>query len=190
LEGIFTLPYSEYDVINKISKLLKKSEGYGFYIPVSRQQKGVDFVIVNHNNGKTCRVQVKGSRAYYLPEYKKKLSQQYSYGLWFNNFIDRYEKNNADIYVLYGLYPELKSGQKITTKNKAWKSIVLCFSEKEMLELLNKVKTKKELKKDKFFGMAFNTPETIFTERGFLEKQDISYHLIQNYVNKIEEIMK
>ncbi|MBL7135865.1 MAG: hypothetical protein ISS81_04625 [Candidatus Marinimicrobia bacterium] len=45
MEGVFSLPYSEYEVINQLQKKLKKSEGYSFYIPTSRQQKGIDFII-------------------------------------------------------------------------------------------------------------------------------------------------
>src|SRR3990170_8509519 len=106
MEGVFSLNYSEYDVINKLSFLLRKSDGYGVYIPISRQQKGVDFIILNNNNGKVIRVQVKGSRSYYIPDYHKKYT--HLFGLWFGNFLEKYKEGNADLYVLYGLYPHLK----------------------------------------------------------------------------------
>ena len=179
MEGIFTLPYSEYDVINRMSKFLKKSDGYSFYIPTSRQQKGVDFVILK--NKKIVRVQVKSSRSYVNGD---------NFFLWFNNFIDRYEEGNADIYVLYGLYPALKKGHKVTTKEKAWNSVILCFSEKEMNDFLKQVKNKKSDTMNKFFGVKFSNPKKITTEGGFTQEQDMSKHIFENYVSNIEVMLK
>lgn len=179
MEGIITLPYSEYDVINKMSKLLKKSDGYSFYIPTSRQQKGVDFVILKEKSNKHLRIQVKSSRSYVKGD---------NFFLWFNNFVDKYEEDNADLYVLYGLYPILKEGHKVSTKKKAWNSVILCFNEKEMHEFLKQVKTKKTNKNDKFFGVKFTNPDRITTERGFTQEQDISKHLLENYLKTIKEM--
>lgn len=181
MEGIFTLPYSEYDVVNKMSKLLKKSEGYSFYIPVSRQQKGVDFVVLAEKSNKHLRVQVKSSRSYVHGD---------NFFLWFNNFVDKYEEDNADLYILYGLYPLLKKGYKVNTKKKAWSSIILCFNEKEMNEFLKQIRTKKTNKSDKFFGVKFTDPDKITTERGFIPEQDISKHLLQNYLKNIGDMLK
>jgi len=181
MEGIFTLPYSEYDTIHRMSKLLKKSDGYGFYIPTSRQQKGVDFLIMNHKSKKSLTVQVKSSRSYY---------HQDNYFLWFNNFLERYDRGNSDLYILYGLYPNLKKGEKVTSKNKAWGSILLCFTEKEMFDFLKQVRTKKEDKSDKFFGVKFKNADKIFTDRGFTKDKDLTEHLIENYVKKIKSKLK
>ena len=43
MDAIFTLPYSEYGAINELKSKLKG--GYSYYIPTSRQQKGIDFII-------------------------------------------------------------------------------------------------------------------------------------------------
>jgi len=190
VEGIFTLPYSEYDSINTVSKLLKKSDGYGFYIPVSRQQKGTDFIIMNHKNGKSLRVQVKSSRSYIAHKSKRKTIEKCRNHLWFNNFLDRYDEGNADLYLLYGLYPQFKDGNRVTSKDKSWKSIILCFSEPEMFNFLKEVKTKKEKKSDKFFGLEFDNPDKITTERGFVEKREMTDHLVERYINKITEMLK
>ena len=179
MEGVFILPYSEYDVINKMSRLLKKSDNYGFYVPVSRQQKGVDFIIVNHANNKTIKVQVKGSRLYID-------NKEYPFHLWFNNFRGRYKTGDADLYILYGLYPGFVEGSKVNTKSRLWKSVILCYSEEEIGELLSKVKTKKEQKPDRFFGFAFNDLQKIVSERGFIEKDDQLDHLLENYLERIK----
>ena len=91
MEGIFTLPYSEYEVLNQLQKKLKKSEGYSFYIPTSRQQKGVDFIVNNNKSNKFCRFQVKSSRSYIDRPRKLKSGEvkevKYRFNLWFNNFL-------------------------------------------------------------------------------------------------------
>ena len=164
-----------------MSKLLKKSDGYGFYIPTSRQQKGIDFLIINHKSNKNLKVQVKSSRSF---------QGNGTISFWFNNFIKKYGSGNSDLYVLYGLYPNLKKGEKVTSKNKAWDSILLCFTEKEMFELLRRVRTKKEGKIDKFFGIKFNAVNEISTERGFAEQKNLTAHLIKNYLKKLKLMLK
>lgn len=185
MEGVFSLPYSEYQVINHLQKKLKKSDGYSIFIPVSRQQKGIDFIIQNLATKKTLRFQVKSSRAYiHEPKEMKNGKIKYNYYLWLNNFIDRYEKDNADYYILYGLYPTYNSKKSVKSKN--WNSIILCYSENEMIELLNRVKTKKEKKKDQFFGFGFNTPKQIFATRGLEEHEDSTCFLIENKIQQLK----
>jgi hypothetical protein len=181
MEGIFTLPYSEYDVINIMSKLLGKSEGYFAYIPVSRQQKGVDFIIHSEKSNKYLKVQVKSSRSYI---------KNNIFFFWFNNFVDKYKDGNADLYILYGLYPSLNNQDKVNSKQKAWSSFILCFSEKEMNDFLNKVKNKKTDTPNKFFGIQFEDQNRITTERGFNIEQDLSKHLLSNYIKNIKEMLK
>ena len=43
MEGIFTLPYSEYEAINQLTHLFKKSDSFAFFIPLSRQLKDLRF---------------------------------------------------------------------------------------------------------------------------------------------------
>lgn len=191
MEGIFTLPYSEYEAINKLQKKLTKSNGNSFYIPTSRQQKGIDFILHNSKNNKFLRFQVKSSRSYvHTP---KKLNSgkikeiKYKYNFWFNNFIERYEDDNADYYILFGLYPVYQQGANIKSRATFWKSIILCLSEKEMIKILEKVKTKKEKNIDKFFGFGFNEEKKIFGTRGFEKEIDLSEYLLEN---KLDELKK
>ena len=64
MEPIFTISYSEYSVISELSHYLKKNDGYSLYIPASRQEKGVDFILRNSRSRKCVSFQVKGSRSY------------------------------------------------------------------------------------------------------------------------------
>jgi len=194
MEGVFSLPYSEYEVINQLQKKLKKSEGYSFYIPTSRQQKGIDFIIHNNKTNRYCRFQVKSSRSYIHRPKKLKSGKttevKYKYSLWFNNFLDRYEKDNADFYILFGLYPMYQKNKNIKSKTVFWKPLLMCFSENEMIDLLKQVRTKKEKKPDRFFGFAFNTKEQIFGTRGLEEDIDLSDFLLDHKYRDIKKILE
>ncbi len=194
MEGIFTLPYSEYEAINKLQKKLTKAEGNSFYIPTSRQQKGIDFILHNNQSNKFLRFQVKSSRSYVDTPKKLKSGKikdvKYKYHLWFNNFLERYEINNADYYILFGLYPTYQQNKNIKSKSVFWKSLILCFSENEMNEILKKVKTKRERKSDKFFGFGFNTDNQIFGTRGFEEDLDLSEYLLENKLSELKQKLK
>lgn len=188
MDGIFNLPYSEFEVINVMQRLLKKSDGYSVYVPVSRQQKGIDFIVHNFNTNKLLRFQVKSSRTY-IHEAKElkngKIKRpKYKYNLWLNNFIDKYEKGRCDYYILFGLYPVYSPEKNI--KDKFWKSILLCYNENEMLEILEKIKTKKEEKTDRFFSYGFNTGNEIFNERGLKEDINATAHMLKNKISQIK----
>lgn len=189
MDGIFTLSYSEFEVINLIQKFFKKSEGYSVYIPVSRQQKGIDFIIHNYIKNKTIRFQVKSSRTYVHEgrelkngDFKK---PDFKYHLWLNNFHEKYEKDHCDYYIIFGLYPVYSSEKNI--KESFWKTILLCYSENEMFDLLGKIKTKKEGKMDRFFSYAFNSGDEIFNDRGLNEKVNATEFLLKN---RIKDILK
>lgn len=83
MDGIFSLPYSEYEAIAQIQKHFKKKDGISVFIPTSRQQKGIDFILLNTLNSRVVRVQVKASRSWISSNPKKK-----RYTLLFNNFHD------------------------------------------------------------------------------------------------------
>lgn len=189
MDAIFTLPYSEYEAINVLKKKLKSS--CSFYIPTSRQQKGIDFIIHNNIKNKHLRIQVKSSRAYIdEPREKKNKKRMYKYHLWFNNFIDRYEPGNADYYLLFGLYPEYNQFKNIKSKEAFWKSIVLCFSEKEMFDLLKSIKKTKNNKTDRFFDISFDDPRQVFGSRGFSENINLSRFLLEKKISEIENKLK
>jgi len=186
MDGIFSLPYSEFEAILQIQKLFKKNKGYAVFIPVSRQQKGIDFIIMNTKNKKVLRVQVKSSRSYLGQEKSKRAKNKaLKYYFWFNNFIEKYEKGCADLYLLFGLYPIYETKHNIKSKERIWKSMILAFTDKEMLKLLKKVKTKREKKEDRFFGIGFSELSAIYTRRGFARQENLSGHLLINKINEL-----
>lgn len=66
MEPVFTLPYSEYAVANRLNDLFKTKDGYSLYVPASRQEEGVDLLLTSRNQGvtTTATIQVKASRTY------------------------------------------------------------------------------------------------------------------------------
>jgi hypothetical protein len=189
MEAKFTIPYSEYAVIEELGTLLKKGKGYSIYIPTSRQQKWVDFLIHNSQTNKYMRFQVKSSRSYTSTNSTLN-NNEYRNTLWFNNFITRYSQFAADYYILFGLYPLYFTGKSINSKKDIWKKIILCFTDTEMKTLLDSVLTKKEKKPDRFFYIGFDSPEKVFGTRGFISSTDsrpidLSQHLIDKQLDAI-----
>lgn len=181
MDGIFSLPYSEYETILQVQKHFKKVDGLSVFIPVSRQQKGIDFVIVNTKNRKTLTVQVKGSRSYTKTDIPKRSKKEvFKYNFWFNNFLHRYVRGQADVYILFGLYAVYDASRGVKSGTEIWKPVVLAFKDLEMKALLDQVKTKREQKADRFFGIGFNDSTSAFGARGFQTKVDLSGHILAN----------
>lgn len=191
MEGVFALPYSEYEAILRTQKFFKKNDGFAVLVPTSRQQKGIDFIILNTSNSKVIRVQVKSSRSYVRHNLPGKSSDSHHvYNFWFSNFLNRYEPNMADVYFLFGLYPIYDTKSNIRSRNKFWKSVILVFTDKEMENLLHQVRTKKENKRDRFFGFGFNDTKLIIGNRGFPEKPVLTKYLLENKIGELLDKLK
>ena len=189
MEPIFTLPYSEYAVVNEFSKHFRKKDGFSIYVPASRQEKGVDFLL-HYSSKNTClRFQVKSSRAYINDNQHSLAKGALKYHLWFNNFINRYQANQSDFYVLFGLYPSYVVEKSIDSKRSFWRSLTLSFTDNEMKQLLEQVKTKKEKKQDCFYGIGFDSPKAIYGTRGFSTSIDMTRHLLDRQVRVIKDVL-
>jgi len=184
MEPVFTIPYSEYAVINEFSRHLGKRAGFSIYIPASRQQKGVDFLLHNSRRNKCLRFQVKGSRCY--PNDNPDNLRRLKYTLWFNNFVKRYAPGEADFYVLFGLYPTYAVGKPIHSRRSCWRPLILCFADREMKDLLAKVLTKKEKKPDHFFYIEFDSPKAVYGTRGFASPMNLTHHLLNQQLTNFE----
>jgi hypothetical protein len=189
MDPVFTLPYSEYAVIDRFTKQLSKRQGFSVYVPASRQEKGVDFLVHNSKQQRSLRFQVKSSRSY-INDDKKSLSKGHlKYTLWFNNFRKRYMAGEADYYILFGLYPDYTVDSQIAAKKSFWCPLILCFRDEEMKALLDSVLTKKERKPDRFFYIAFDTHDQVYGTRGFTSRLDLSCHLFERQMpNIIKEL--
>lgn len=182
MEPVISLPYSEYESIIQIQRHFKKKDGFSVWVPVSRQQKGIDFIILNSANGKVLRCQVKGSRPYVRSSSDKSKHDAFNYTFWFSNFYDRYERGVADVYILFGLYPVYGVTKNIKSRSAFWSSFVFAFTDEEMGRLLDSIRTKGGQKRDKFFYVSFNDPSEAIITRGRNDRPNISHHLLGNRV--------
>ena len=104
----------------------------------------------------------------------------FKHSLWFNNFIHGFASGRADVYMLFGNYPVYDAAKGIKSRQNIWKPVVLAFKDLEMKALLEQVKTKKEEKVDRFFGIGWNDAHSVFGLRGFPSKIDLTQHLLAN----------
>lgn len=188
MDPIFTVPFSEYEAINELKKKLKG--GCSFYVPTSRQQKGIDFIIHNNEKNQFLRVQVKSSRSYVSePRVKRTGTRAYKYTFLFSNFMDKYKPGNADYYLLFGLYPMYNTKANIKSRKEFWKTMILCLSEKEMFVLLQQIRRTGKDNIDRFFCVGFDEPNEIYGAR-FNEDIDLSKFLLHRKLNEISEKLR
>jgi len=176
LQPMFNIQYSEFKAAEYLTKRIKNSSAF---IPLSPQQKGIDFIICKYNNEKniTCSFQVKMSRAYD--------DTKYTHSLWFNTFKVH---ENADWFILVGIYPENISKENTSKISIKWKEIMLAFKNKEMELFLDGVRQKKNpQKKDSKFGFGFDDNKKILLTRGSVNEIDCSKYLINNRISEIDK---
>src|SRR5262245_34391922 len=92
MDPCFTLPYSEFVVAQRLTHALPAKMGFAVYAPLSRQQPGVDLVVVRrrgrHSWAKT--IQVKSSRTYSKrPSTRQRRSRalrEFRFDTWLKSF--------------------------------------------------------------------------------------------------------
>ena len=84
MDGIYTIPYPEFCVAQQLSRLLTAKRGYSVFAPLSRQQPGVDLVLVRRarSGSKVATIQVKGSRTYSRPKATARTKHPFLYYTW------------------------------------------------------------------------------------------------------------
>ena len=170
MDAIFSLPYSEHQTIENICWCLPKSEGYGVFVAVSRQQACVDFAILRGN--RMLRAQVKSSRHF---EWTTSPTLRF----WYKNFITTYRPGITDVFFLFGLYPVFAQGRKVSDRVAHWRNLILVFSDAEMGRIL------KRTGKDRFFQFGIDPvsprsiPRVIGT-RGGVRDRDLTPYMLYN----------
>ena len=189
MDPVFTLSYSEYAVVEKITEHISKRDGFSVYVPVSRQEKNVDFLVHNSNHNRSLRFQVKSSRSYVRDNDERSIEKGHlKFTLWFSNFQKKYSPGKAEYYVLFGLFPHVLNSS-VRSQNESWRPLILCIPDVQMGELLDSVRTKKENKPDKFFYVAFDSPDQVFGTRGFSARRDLTEFLLSKQVPNIKRIL-
>jgi hypothetical protein len=189
MDPVFTLSYSEYAVVEKITEYLSKRDGFSVYVPVSRQEKNVDFLVHNSNHNRSLRFQVKSSRSYVRDDDEHSVEKNHlKFTLWFSNFQKKYSPGKAEYYVLFGLFPHVVNSS-VSSQKESWRSLILCIPDIQMGGLLDSVRTKKENRPDKFFYVAFDSPDQIYGTRGFPAKRDLTEFLLNKQVPNIKRTL-
>ena len=175
----FSIPFPEYDIADILQKKFPKKENFSVAIPMSRQQKFYDLLLVKGESKRSVTIQVKSSRTWLAND-----KDDFQFASWLNHF--GIKNNYSDFYFIYMTYPLFDENFKPKAK---WDRKILVFNQKEMVKILDNVKTKSG-KPEKFFSFGFNADgKKITGERGFshLPKKNFAKNLLEN---KLDEIRK
>ncbi len=190
MDALFTIPYGEYAVADKLTKIIKN---ISIFIPTSRQEKGIDLLIYSFENNKNCisSVQVKQSRTYYESRVIEVDNQKVPVTgyLWFNRFK---VPENADWIILTGtrvIHPQSWNTESIN--DVSWDPIMLAFKKEEMCDFMKNVKQRKDnAKDDKMFGFWYDEGGNIYQTRGCANNRNMNNYLINNRIADITESIK
>jgi hypothetical protein len=188
MEPIFSLPYSEFCVAQQLARLLPAKKGYSLYLPLSRQQPGIDLLIARRSN-RTVRVasiQVKSSRTYFKAKLTTRTKNSFRCGTRFNNFEC---PSGADFFCLVWLYPAEDKAQR-RKFGTWWAPQILLFSHSEMREFLKSVRTVGG-KRDPFLGFSFDQPGEAVQTRGDSKRlfRDFSKYLLSKRRGKLRSFL-
>jgi len=172
----FTIPFPEYDIADILQKKFPKKENFSVSIPLSRQQKFYDLLLINGKNKKVIAIQVKSSRTYH----NSKKGDEYN--CWLHNF--DIKDNYSDYYFFYITYPIL---DKNFRQRPTWDRKILVFNRKEMRHILKNVKIKSG-KKGHFFWFIFNSSndEIGFSSGGGNYINGLQKNLLKNKLKEIK----
>lgn len=158
MNPVFTLPYPEFAVAQEMQKLVRSCS---VFVPASRQQKSIDLLLLNLATTKVVSLQVKSSRVYPSSQRVNSSRRQFIHTTWFHVFDVPPE---PDWFILVGIYPQDQGHTKSQTASW-WSTIMLAFTQDEMSQFMQSVRTKGG-KADKFFYFGFDNKEEIFQTRG------------------------
>ena len=176
----FTLPFPEYDIANILQKEFSKKDNFSVAIPTSRQQKFYDLLLVKGGSKRAVTIQVKSSRTYLSDK-----ENEHQFFSWLNHF--DIKDNYSDFYFIYMTFPLFDEHFKPKAK---WERKILVFNQKEMVEILDNVKTKGG-KQDRFFSFGFDASgEVISGARGIshMPKRNFAKDLLENKLSEIKKM--
>ena len=172
MEPIFTLRYSEWLVAGLLSKELPKRQGYSIYLPLSRQEKGVDLLVTRRarGNSRTVTLQVKYSRNWE----DRRRNADFRFIMSFNVFD---VSEHADFYVLTTIFPDY-TRRRTGARRIRWLPFMLLFNRREMSRLLSSLRTRSGRPEHRFY-FSFNDPSDVSLTRGAPEPKDYSGYTLK-----------
>ena len=143
MDAKFTIPYGEFAVIEALKKEMK---GFSVFLPSSRQEKGIDLLLMKSDETKNTHItiQVKQSRTYYDQKIITVDGETIPVvgHLWFNRFA---VPQNADWFILVGIhYVQTKPRKNASVRSFVLDQILLAFTKDEITDFLNNLKQKKK----------------------------------------------
>jgi len=192
MDPIFTLPYSEFVVAQQLAQLLPAKQGFSIHTPLSRQQKGVDLIVLRrrgrHSWART--IQVKSSRTYSRRPAtrvnRKSDVRKFRFYTWLKTFDCPPE---ADFFCLVALYPSVDVAEH-RERGSWWSPQILVFTQLEMRRLLRSIRTAKG-KPDSMFGFGFDVANEAFQTRGYYgrKQRDFSRYLLAKRVGVLRRAL-
>ena len=173
-----------------MERLLPKSEGFSVWIPLSRQEEGVDLAVLKKKAGegsKTVTFQVKASRTYLTDEPKRVTTERHKFHSWFNRFL---VTDEADFYLLFGQYaPDITQTRRVSAKWYRDMTLLLTYS--EMKDFMDNCKTVRTRADDKMFGFGFDDDKKIVQVRGDAARRqkDFTEYLLPNRIQIIRNAL-
>ena len=183
----FTIDYPEYHIAGQLAKDFRKQDNFSVSIPLSRQQKHYDLLLLNGNKKKCLTVQVKSSRTYIYTDVDT--SVDFNYYAWLNSF--KTADNYSDYYFIFISYPlfDIKTFKPKT----AFGTKILVFDSVEMSTMLANIKRTKKGTPDKFFSFGFNIGDSrVFGDRGFNKnpRREFTDNLYENKMQTIRQAIQ
>jgi hypothetical protein len=164
MDPVFTLQWPEFILVNRLQRLLPKSQGFCVLVPASRQEKGIDLAVVKKNiNGRSrvVTLQIKASRTYAQAAPRRSTIERFRFHTWFNRFEVPRE---ADFVLLFGMYaPDASRTKRIGPE---WfRDCTLLFTQEEMRRFMSSCLTVGG-SPDKMFGFGFSDENKVVQTRG------------------------
>ncbi len=186
MNPIFTLPYPEFALANQLQDSFPQPKGFSIFVPASRQEKGIDLILVQkrpRGKSKVITLQIKASRTYTPKPIKNPKTKKFQYYSWFNNF--NVEDEGADYYLLFAVYFIHRDENKMGAMREL-RDLTLLFTNREMADFLKTVLIKAGTP-DKMFAFGFNDDEKIVQTRGNHVKpnKDFTRFLLSKRIGKL-----
>ena len=163
MEPVFTLPWPEFYLAERLQGKFPKSRGYSLLIPMSRQEKGYDFALLKHSDerNRVATFQVKASRTYISEARTINDRRRFRYTGFFNRFE---VPSQADFILISSMFaPDPLRTRPVDAR--WYRDCTLLFTRDEMKSFFSECKTRKG-KPDSMFYFAFDHPEEVYQTRG------------------------
>lgn len=189
MEPVFTLPWPEFYLAERLQVKFPKSRGYSLLIPMSRQEKGYDLALIkcSPRGNRVVTFQIKASRTYIAEPRVVNNRRRFRYTGFFNCFK---VPDQADFILICSMFaPDPLRTRPVTAR--WYRDCTLLFTRDEMKSFFTKCRTRQG-KPESMFYFAFDKPEEVYQTRGIQEgtQQDCSHFLLDRRIGEIQNALR